>query len=134
MKLSTVLLGSAFVAACALTACSNDGGGTGDYAPTPAITDTTSMPSSEGAVAAGTNEIVISGFAYTVPATVAPGTQVTVRNNDTAEHTVTADTGGAFDVEIEGGETATLTVPSTPGTYPFHCTYHPNMHGDLTVG
>ncbi|WP_259376023.1 cupredoxin domain-containing protein [Rhodococcus koreensis] len=32
------------------------------------------------------------------------------------------------------GETATLTVPPAPGTYPFHCTYHSNMHGDLTVG
>jgi len=102
MKLSTALLGPAFLAACALTACSNDGGSTVDYAPTPVLTDTTSMPSSEGAVAAGANEIVISGFAYTVPATVAPGAQVTIRNTDTAEHTVTADTGGTFDIEIEG--------------------------------
>ena len=134
MKLSAALLAAAVVAACALTACSDDGGSTVDYAPTPTITDTTTMPSSEGAVAAGANEIVISGFAYTVPATVAPGAQVTIRNSDTAEHTVTADAGGAFDVEIEGGETATLTVPPAPGTDPVHCTYHPNMHGDLTVG
>jgi len=133
MKLSAALLAPVVVAACALTACGDDGGSTVDYAPAPTITDATKMPSSEGAVA-GANEIVISGFAYTVPATVAPGAQVTIRNTDTAEHTVTADTGGAFDVEIEGGETVTLTVPPTPGTYPFHCTYHPNMHGDLTVG
>lgn len=36
-------------------------------------------------------------------------------NNDAAEHSVTADTGDTFDVEIEGGETAMLTVPSAPG-------------------
>ncbi|SEB78940.1 cupredoxin domain-containing protein [Rhodococcus koreensis] len=134
MKLSAALPAAAVVAACALTACSDDGGSTVDYAPTPTVTDTMAMPSSDGAVAAGANEIVISGFAYTVPATVAPGAQVTIRNTDTAEHTVTADTGGTFDIEIEGGETATLTVPPTPGTYPFHCTYHSNMHGNLTVG
>jgi len=24
-------------------------------------------------------------------------------------------------------------VPNEPGTYTFHCTYHPSMHGTLTV-
>jgi plastocyanin len=24
-------------------------------------------------------------------------------------------------------------APTTPGTYPFHCTIHPDMHGSLIV-
>ncbi|WP_349254685.1 cupredoxin domain-containing protein [Mycobacterium sp.] len=24
-------------------------------------------------------------------------------------------------------------APTTPGTYPFHCRYHANMHGSLIV-
>jgi plastocyanin len=27
----------------------------------------------------------------------------------------------------------TFAAPTTPGTYPFHCRYHANMHGVLTV-
>jgi plastocyanin len=26
-----------------------------------------------------------------------------------------------------------MTAPSQPGEYPFHCSYHPNMHGTLIV-
>ena len=77
----------------------------------------------------------ISGFAYTVPGSLSPGQQVTVVNKDSVEHTVyaTADANNAFDVEVTGGASATFTVPDTPGTYAFHCTYHPKMHGSLTV-
>jgi plastocyanin len=78
--------------------------------------------------------ISIKGFAYQGPATVAPGATITVTNLDSTEHTVTADDGAAFDVEIkENGGTATLTAPAKPGTYLYHCKYHSNMHGTLTV-
>lgn len=86
------------------------------------------MPSSAAAA------ITIKDFAFGNPVTVSPGAAVTVTNQDTAEHTVTADQGQAFDAEVKGGGgTATFTAPSQPGTYAFHCTYHPNMHGTLTV-
>jgi plastocyanin len=78
--------------------------------------------------------ITISNFEYKVPVSVAPGAEVTVTNMDTAEHTVTADDGSSFDVEVkENGGKATFKAPSQPGTYAFHCKYHPNMHGTLTV-
>ncbi|TQC47135.1 copper-binding protein [Rhodococcus sp. WS4] len=132
MKPSTTpLLASVFVAVCALTACSDDGATTTTSAD---MTMAGTTPAPGAAAAAAPNEIVIAGFAFSVPATVSPGDRITVRNDDAAEHTVTADAAGAFDVEIEGGGTATLTVPSTPGTYPFHCTYHPAMHAALVVG
>ena len=52
---------------------------------------------------------------------------------DGAEHTVTADSGSAFNAEVSGKGTTTFTAPTQPGTYAFHCTYHPMMHGRLTV-
>jgi plastocyanin len=80
------------------------------------------------------NSIAIKDFDYGAPVTVSPGTVVTVTNADSARHTVTADDGGTFAVEVAGnGGTATFTAPATPGSYPFHCTYHPRMHGMLTV-
>ncbi|MEO5781477.1 UNVERIFIED_ORG: plastocyanin [Arthrobacter sp. UYEF10] len=71
---------------------------------------------------------------YGAPLTVAPGAIVTVTNMDSAGHTVTADLGQAFDVDVRGsGGTATFTAPSAPGSYAHHCTYHPNMRGTLIV-
>ncbi len=96
---------------------------------------TSAAPGTEGSAApAAAPAITIKDFAFGVPITVSPGATVSVTNMDTAEHTVTADQGSAFDVEIKGsGGTATFTAPSQPGTYTFHCIYHPNMHGTLTV-
>jgi plastocyanin len=67
------------------------------------------------------------------PITVSPGAQVTIKNDDSAEHSVTSDTAGKFDVEVEGKEQGTLTAPTEPGEYAFHCKYHPSMHATLTV-
>jgi plastocyanin len=63
--------------------------------------------------------------------TVQAGAEVTVTNNDTTRHTFTADD-GAFDVELDGGATDTVTVDEA-GSYPFHCQIHPSMTGTLTV-
>ena len=77
--------------------------------------------------------ITISDFKFGAPLTVKPGASVTVVNSDSAEHTVTADSGSAFNAEVSGKGTTTFTAPTQPGTYAFHCTYHPTMHGQLTV-
>lgn len=78
--------------------------------------------------------ITIQGFAFGAPLTVRPGAQITVVNRDGAGHTVTADDGKSFDVSMAGGGgSATFTAPSAPGTYKFHCTIHPSMHGSLIV-
>lgn len=77
--------------------------------------------------------IHISGFRYTVPASVSPGATVSVMNMDGENHTVTADAGNAFDVKATAGTTVTFTAPKKPGSYPFHCTYHSNMHAVLVV-
>jgi plastocyanin len=90
-------------------------------------------PASTTAAASGPT-ISISGMKFTSPASVSPGATITVTNSDSAEHTVTADSGNAFDVEIDGNGIATFTAPTKPGTYAYHCTYHPSMHGQLIVG
>jgi plastocyanin len=77
--------------------------------------------------------ITIADMNFGQPITVPPGAQITIKNDDSAEHSVTSDAAGKFDVEVEGKEQGTLTAPTEPGDYAFHCKYHPSMHGTLTV-
>jgi plastocyanin len=72
-------------------------------------------------------------MSFGAPITVAGGAQVTVKNDDSAEHSVTSDTAGKFDVEVDGKGQGSFTAPTEPGDYTFHCKYHPSMHGTLTV-
>jgi plastocyanin len=139
-KVTTSLLLAAL-----LTLVAGCGSGGGSPAPTSAApgTASASMPMESSSTLPSTTQgtqnsaaatITIKDFAFGSPITVSPGATVSVTNQDTAEHTVTADQGQAFDTEVKGsGGTATFTAPSQPGTYAFHCTYHPNMHGTLTV-
>lgn len=91
-------------------------------------------PSETARPAASATAITIRGFSYQTPTAVSSGATVTVTNMDTDAHSVTADEGSAFDVNVTGsGGTATFTAPSKPGSYPFHCFFHPDMHGTLTV-
>ncbi len=134
----------------ALSGCSSSGTGTGtnDSGPASPMAATSmsamSMAPSSGAAsatapetmsapAAAAQTIHIQNFAYNGPDTVAPGSTVTVMNMDSAAHTVTADEGSAFDVNVKPGESMTFKAPTTPGTYKYHCTYHANMHGTLVV-
>jgi plastocyanin len=99
-----------------------------------AMPSMSSSPAAAGASAPATaGMITIKSFAYVVPAHVSPGEKITVRNEDSTAHTVTADASGAFTVNVPPSGTATFTAPAKPGSYPFHCTYHANMHGKLTV-
>jgi plastocyanin len=90
--------------------------------------EATSAPASATAAT-----ITITNMSFGQPITVPPGAQITIKNDDSAEHSVTSDAAGKFDVEIEGKEQGTLTAPTDPGEYAYHCTYHPSMHGTLTV-
>jgi plastocyanin len=110
-------------------------GGDQEASPTTDLTTTaraTTVPGAPNEPAA-TSEIVIEGFRYSGPISVAPGAQITVLNKDSAEHTVTSDTVGEFDSEVMGNASSTFTAPNQPGTYAFHCTYHPSMVGTLVV-
>lgn len=90
------------------------------------------MPSAGSPAATATATIHIKSFAYTGPDSVPAGSEVTVMNMDTEAHTVTADD-GSFDAVVKAGTSVTFTAPKKPGTYAYHCAYHSNMHGTLTV-
>jgi plastocyanin len=77
--------------------------------------------------------ITIKNFTFSGPSTVTPGASVMVTNQDNEAHTLTADTAGAFNIKIDPGKTVTFTAPTKPGNYPYHCDFHSNMHGTLTV-
>lgn len=102
-------------------------------APMP-MESSSAMPSTAQGMPNSGAAITVKDFAFGEGITVPPGATVTVTNQDSADHTVTADQGQAFDAQVKGGGgTATFTAPRQPGTYAFHCTYHPNMHATLTV-
>ena len=86
-----------------------------------------------GPAAATAATMTIASMNFGQPITVPPGAQITVKNDDSAEHSVTSDTEGKFDVHVDGREQGTLTAPMEPGEYAFHCVYHPAMHGTLVV-
>lgn len=94
--------------------------------PAPATAARGSIP---GAAQAG---IRIRAYKYVEEATVSPGTQITVTNEDIEVHSITADTGNAFDTVTQAGN-SNFTAPTEPGIYPYHCIFHANMKGTLTV-
>jgi plastocyanin len=161
MRYSIKLAAVAAAAALALAACGDDDGDSGSGSDDPVVTQSasgdhsgsghsgtsgsagssSSAPASSGAAGssapapAGAASITITNFVYS-PATltVAPGTVITVTNNDTAPHDVDSDDGTSFLTEtVTKGGTFTFTAPSTPGTYGYFCSVHPNMRGTLIV-
>jgi plastocyanin len=135
LVLAAVLIGASGCGGTPPSAPATTAGGSASMSMEPSSpAGSTGMGSESGTASAAAVAITISNFEYKVPTSVAPGAEVTVTNMDTAEHTVTADDGSSFDVEVkENGGTATFAAPSQPGTYAFHCKYHSNMHGTLTV-
>jgi plastocyanin len=79
-------------------------------------------------------DIVMSGLAYSPAAvTVAPGAIVKWTNKEDAPHTITSKGGSTLKSKtLQKGGSFTFTF-STPGTYAYYCTVHPNMTGTVTV-
>jgi plastocyanin len=126
----------ALVAACG---SSGSGGSASSTTSAAAASSTTAATASGGTTAPGgattsaaAAEITIKNFAFTTPASVSPGAKITVRNEDSTAHTVTVDSGNAFNDQAPSGSSS-FTAPMTPGSYPFHCSIHPFMHGTLVV-
>jgi plastocyanin len=129
------------VAATALTACGSSGSSaSSSNSPSGAMSGMTGMSaspstgsSSGGGSSTGAAMITIKNYGYSGTSTVKAGATVMVKNDDSVAHTVTADKGSAFDVNVKPGATATFKAPAKAGTYTYHCTYHAEMHGTLTV-
>jgi plastocyanin len=135
-------LGASLVLLTALAGCSGGGGGSSSSSSTPSASKSASSPSSSPSPSSpspskgGRATITISDFKFKPSKlTVAPGAKVTVVNEDSVTHTVTAtDKAKSFDTgDIAGGKKATFTAPSTAGSYSYKCTIHPFMKATLTV-
>ncbi|MEN8651674.1 cupredoxin family copper-binding protein [Streptomyces sp. 21So2-11] len=111
-----------------LGGCSNGGSSSPSASPSTAATK---APSPQGGEEA---RITIKNFTFT-PAelTVSPGTKVTVVNNDSTPHTVTASDKAFDTATIAAGKTATFTAPSRAGAYAYICSIHQYMTGLLKV-
>jgi plastocyanin len=101
---------------------------------TPTATTTltaVSTPTATPTTAAKTASVTIQNFAYNpTQLTVDRGTRVTWTNQDSVAHTVT---GSGFDSGSLGqGQTFSYTF-DTPGDYSYSCSFHPTMHGQVTV-
>ena len=74
----------------------------------------------------------ISGFAFHPPTlTVGAGTRVAFVNSDSTAHTATR--AGSFDTgRIKPGSAAVVRFGHR-GTFAYHCTIHPSMHGKIVV-
>jgi plastocyanin len=88
--------------------------------------------SSSSKSSASNADIAVHDFAF-VTQPVAAGATVTIHNDGPSTHTVTSDDGTTFNVTVDAGNDATFTAPAKAGTYRFHCSIHPQMHGTLTV-
>lgn len=123
------LVAAAAAVAFVVAACGSDD--SPDTAGAPATTAAATTSASAGgeatssAPAAGAATITIKDFKYGEPLTVAPGTTITVTNEDTAGHDVVSDDAGKFKTPVLAkGEKATFTAPMEPGTYKYSCSLH----------
>lgn len=82
---------------------------------------------------AQTMSVSISGFKFT-PATltIPVGTTVTWTNSDAAAHTATSDTNAWTTPLLHTGASGSITF-NQPGTFPYHCSVHPNMKATIIV-
>jgi plastocyanin len=116
-------------AAMALAGCGG-GGDSGTNASSTPTTATSSKPATGG----GSNAVDIKNFTF-VPASlnVKAGAAVKVTNSDTTAHTFTSDDGKTFNTpNIDPNSSKSVTVAKA-GSFPYHCSIHPFMHGTLVV-
>jgi plastocyanin len=126
---AAMCLVAAFATACGGSSTSTQEPESGKATASPTAT----AGQASGPAAAGAATITIASMSFGDPITVSPGAQIAITNKDSVEHSVTSDTADKFSVDIEANKEGTLTAPSEPGEYAFHCKYHPSMHGTLVV-
>jgi plastocyanin len=121
-----VLISLACAALLLIAGCGSGSGGS---------TPSNSSPTAGStAAAASPNTITIKNFAFDpMTLTVAPGATVTVKNEDTATHTVTATDKSFNSGDVAPGATKTFTAPKKAGSYSYICSIHNYMQGTLTV-
>jgi plastocyanin len=99
-----------------------------------ALSHGTGPSTTSTALAAGSETIEISNFAYSpASVTVKVGTTITFKNEESVEHTATSNTEGLFDTgTLNKGQSVRLKMNKV-GTFSFHCSFHAFMHGTIKV-
>jgi plastocyanin len=86
-----------------------------------------------GGISAGVTAVRIANLSFTPgELRVRAGARVRWVNGDQVQHSVTADN-GAFDSGLIDPGQSFERVFDRPGTYSYHCTPHPFMHGRVVV-
>lgn len=99
-----------------------------------ASSTSSSGSSTASAPVSGPAKVTIKSFKY-MPATITvkSGAKLTWTNRDSANHTVNSDTGTALNIaNLPKGKSGSVTL-TKPGTYAYHCAFHPFMHGKVVV-
>src|SRR5688572_19229351 len=82
---------------------------------------------------AATHAVTIANFAFSPPMlTVTSGDTVTWTSEDSTVHTATSATGAFDSGDLAQGESFSFTF-TTPGTYAYICSPHPDMTGQIVV-
>ncbi len=125
------LVGAALaLAACGSSSDSSSGGssyGGGEASST----------SAAGTAAKGgpVTQLTAKDFSYTptTPSLAAGGATLHVTNSGAVEHNLTVE-GLNVDKDLESGKSDDVDVSAEPGSYDFHCKFHPTtMKGTITV-
>ena len=101
----------------------------------PPASQNTATPPANNSTSSASNKVTITNFSFSpTDVTVKKGTTVTWTNNDSVQHTVTVDSGddGPKSQPRASGQTYSFTF-NDEGTFNYHCTFHPEMHGTVTV-
>jgi plastocyanin len=115
------------VAAVAIIAASCNGTGPSAYGASASTAVTTTA-------ATASNAGTIKGFSFQPEVLkVKVGAKVTWTNDDAVAHTVTADTNSFASGNLQPGGSFSFAF-IRPGTYAYHCSIHPSMHGSVVVG
>jgi plastocyanin len=101
----------------------------GSSTSSPATTTTATGSSTTGSAG---EQVVVQGYKFP-PITALAGSTLTLVSKDLEPHTITADNGAFDSGPFTPKKPKTLTVPTAPGSYAFHCKVHPTMHGTLVV-
>jgi len=124
--------------AVALAACSGTSATTGPATQGPQATQGPAATTAGSAVctdSTGTTTVqaTVANFQWG-PVSAKVGDVITWTNSDTAPHKVALDDGSCtMSGNIAGSGGKASLVFSAAGTYPFHCSIHPNMKGTITI-
>ena len=140
MRLRRVLVAAAgsLTVAVIITACSSGsktaGGGSASTSGSMSASMSSGLSMSPGgAPASGSMMIDVKNFSFApMDITVAVGTKVTWKFDDSAAHTVKAEDGSFASPALHNGQTYDFTFTKA-GTYKYICSIHQYMNGTVTV-